>query len=98
MSAPMKPSAMETRHPPFVPPAIDRPMPPHTAAITRRMMSPRMEIGTRASFERSLKTILVPPEGQTGPPKSGLWSRRRGYLGLFDCLADPEDVAVGMAH
>ncbi len=33
--APMNPRTMETRQPPRVPPAIARPMPPATAAITR---------------------------------------------------------------
>ncbi len=34
-NAPMKPSAIETRQPPRVPPAIARPMAPATAAIRR---------------------------------------------------------------
>lgn len=34
-SAPMKPSAMETRQPPCVPPAIARPIAPAIAAISR---------------------------------------------------------------
>ena len=40
----MKPSAIEIRHPPCVPPAMARPMAPQMAAMARRMRSPTTEI------------------------------------------------------